>query len=481
MHDNTQNHNVVRSALWSMFQRYVPSLLHIVATLIISRLILPSEFGEVALVMTFSQISIMIVSSGFGEGLMYKVNNTNTMYSTVFFFNVGIALVLYLTLYMSSPWIADYYGIPRLTILIKVIALNIIIYALTYVQRVRFQMSLDFQTLSIISLLAAIIGSFVGIIMAYKGFNVWSIVFLTLTQNTTELILLWIKSKWTPRFFFSYKELKRILPYSSKIFFNNCVQVIYDNIYSLVIGKVYNTKSLGYYNRMQTVLFYTTTNFVYSIESVFFPLLCKKKDSMDDIRNAYINIFRVVCFLAFPVLVFMSCMANPLIVIVLTEKWIGGVDILEVLSLAFLFVPILYINNSFLKICNKPNVLLYSNILRKIIGILILIVTSRFSIMVLCYGVVLYLFIDSFISMLCIWYYVGISLHKQVSALVNTLIINALLFTILHSVCKVVENIYVSFASGILLTIVLYFGVPFIFRMPEYNLFKEIVKKLRKR
>ena len=222
--------NPIRATLWSIGQRYIPTLIHIVATLIITRMITPGDFGEVALVTTFCQIASLAVASGFGEGLMYKVNNSQAMYSSVFFFNVGVALTLYVILFSLSGVIADFYEMPRLGVLVKVACLNIVVYSFSYIQKVQKQMAIDFKSLAVISLIASIIGSIIGISLAYGDFGVWSIVILTLSINVIEMLLLWFSSTWKPSFVFSWVELNTIIPYSSKILLNNFVQLFYDNI-----------------------------------------------------------------------------------------------------------------------------------------------------------------------------------------------------------------------------------------------------------
>jgi len=470
--------NPIKATLWSIGQRYVPTLIHIIATLIITRMITPDDFGEVALVTTFCQIASLAVASGFGEGLMYRVNNSQAMYSSVFFFNVGVALILYLLLVSLSGFIAGFYEMPRLGILVKVSCLNIIIYSLSYIQKIQKQMAIDFKSLAFISLIASILGSIIGISMAYIGYGVWSIVFLTLSINFIEMLLLWFSSKWKPTFTFSWIELKTIIPYSSKILFNNFIQIFYDNIYSLVIGKFFNAKSLGYFNRMQTVVYYTTTNFMYSIESVFFPILCKKKESEQDIENSYEMLLKFTVFVAFPVLVILVSLAEPIVVFVLTEKWKGGTIVLRLISIAYLFVPVIYMNNSFLKIKNRTDILFYGNIVKKCVGVGILLITVFQSFIAVCYGVIAYYAIDAAISMYCTHQYLGIKVTKQISCLKNSIIINIILCILLFFISSLETSNFAKCLYGIFLTGVAYTLVVKFSTIDEGAIVRHVTKKL---
>lgn len=473
--------NHARAVLWSMGQRYVPSLIHIVATLIITRKITPDDFGEVALVMTFYQIAILAVASGFGEGLMFRVKNSQTMLSSVFFFNLFVAILLYLVLFLISDILACYYAMPRLSILIKITSLNIILFSLSYLHKVRKQQDIDFKSLSVISIIASIIGSIIGIALAYHGSGVWSIVSLTLSINFVEMVLLWLTSKWHPSMVFSWQELKSIVPYSSKILLSNLIQVFYDNIYSLVIGKVFNAKLLGYFNRMQTVVYYTTTNFMYSVECVFFPVLCIKRNKSDNLAKSYENLLRLSTFLAFPILVILISLSKPIVVTILTDKWIEGADVLRLVATAYLFVPIIYLNNSFLKIENQTGILFYSNTIKKVIGIGILAISIFYGFMAVCYGVILYYAIDAAISIYCTHHYLGISVWIQLRCLQNNIIINLILWAVLRCVCYWSYSYEITFVLGTIIFLLFFSCVLKFGKFEENRIVSHTIKKIVKK
>lgn len=468
-----------KSALWSIFQRYIPSLIHIIATLVISRMILPSDFGEVALVMTFYQISILIISSGFAEGLMFNARNTDSLYSSVFFFNILVALLLYFILFIASGKIAEFYNIPRLSILTKVVSINMLLYGFSYVHRTRLQIEMKFGQMALISLISSTIGSAIGIVMGYLGFNVWSIVMLTLTMNFIEMILIWVVSKWVPKFTFSWKEFKKILPYSIRIFLNSSVQVIYDNIYSLVIGKFYNSKSLGYFNRMQTVVYYTTTNFMYAIELVFFPLLCKRKEDRLEIFNSYEKLMRVSTLLTFPILVCLIVLGRPIIILVLTEKWVGGTNVLQLLSTAFLLIPIIYINTLYLKITDNTKVLFYTSIIKKIVGVIALVLSLPYGITGVCCGVIIYNLFDACLSIYCTSKYIGVLICEQLKYLTNNIITNMIIASFLYFLISLFDSPLAVVGMSFFMIPLIIFSILNIFKTKEYYLVLQIFNSLR--
>ena len=475
-----ENYSSINSVLWSIIGRYLPSLVQIISTIVIARLITPQDFGEVALITVFIQISSLLITSGFAEALIFRVKNSNVLYSSVFYFNISIALFLYCILYLLSNNIANFYDISRLEILSKVVGLNMIINSFTYIQRVFFMLEGNFKTPAIIILISSLFGSITGVSLAFNGYGVWALVYQTLLINLIQLILFWKISNWKPEFVFSIKELKIIIPYSFKILSNNIIQVFYDNVYTLVIGKMFSSKTLGYYNRMQTLVYFTTTNFMYAIETVFYPILCRSKDNTTKIKDSYELLLRTSTFIAFPILVILISLGEPIIIILLSKKWIGSLQILQLISIAYLFIPVIYINNSFLKILNRPDVLLKTGFLKKGIGILILIITANYSIETVMYGIIIYSFIDFIISVLVTQSLMMISVKKQLGFIFNNFILNILLLLFLNYISSYFDNIYLKVFVSVVIGGVFYLVIPILLKLKEFKIFKSIFKRKRK-
>lgn len=472
-----KSNRLIYSALWSLLSRYLPNLIQIISTLIIARLVTPAEFGEVAIITTFIQIVNLLVSSGFAEALIYRVKNSQVLYSTVFYFNVLLSLFLYFALYIFSDNIADFYSIDRLGILTKIVGLNVVIYSFTYIQRVIYTLNINFKTPALITLIASVGGSTVGLFLAFKGYGVWSIVYQTLSINGIQLLLFWVLSDWRPVFSFSVKELLSIIPYSSKILSNNIAEVFYDNIYSLVLGKVFSAKTLGYYNRMQTVVYFTTTNFMYAIECVFYPALCRKKESLEHIRESYEKLIRLSTFIAFPILIIMISLGKSIITILLTERWIGGLQILQLISLAYLFIPIIYINNSFLKILNRPNIIFYVGVFTKLIGLAILVITINYSITIVCYGIIIYYIINAIVTMICTHFIVKITFIKQVSFILPNVLLNIILYFTIVFISSFIIDDFTKVFVCILGGFICYFALGVFFKAKELFIFKELLNR----
>jgi teichuronic acid exporter len=469
--------SIVKSMLWSILERYVPNLIQIISTIIIARLITPQEFGEVALISVFIQIASLIIASGFAEALIHRVKNSNTLYSTVFFLNLLFSVLLYCILFLSSKHIAFFYDIERLESLTKIVGLNIILYSFTYIQRVFYVIDGNFKTPAFVVLISAFFGSFTGIILAFKGYGVWSLVYQTLLINFIQVSIFWTINFWRPDFVFSIKELKLILPNSSKILFNNIIQVLYDNLYTLVIGKVFSSKTLGFYNRIQTLVFFTTTNFMYAIETVFYPILCKRKDNIDKVKESYEILLRISTYIAFPVLVVLISLGEQIITIILSSKWLPSLQILKLISTAYFFLPIIYINNSFLKILNRSDLLLITGFLKKGIGALILFITISYGFEVVMYGLILYSFIDFVISIIVTQILLRINIIKQFIFILNNFILNVGFFFILNYSTNLFNNVYLKVFGSISIGLFFYITIPIVLNRKEFIIFKSILIK----
>lgn len=463
--------------MWSIGERYVPTILQITSTLILTRMIMPSDFAEVALITVIIDLLTLFVSSGLGDGLIYKNENSSLMYSSVFILNTSIAVLLYLILLSVSGLISSFYGIPRLRFLIYVAGLNMIFYALSYVHRTMYSIKLDFKTPATITFLSTIIGCMVGLIMAFNNYGVWAIVFQSLTITASQSVMFWIKNNWRPMLVFSWSELYEILPFSARIFLYNLIQSIYDNIYTLLLGKFQPARSLGFYSRMQTVVFFTTTNLAYSLAQVYYPMLSKIKDDMDGLREKYLMISRLTIYAAFPILVILIGVGKDIIVLILTDNWAGGYEILRMLCCAFFFMPLIYINNTYMKLLSETRILFYTGIFRKMIGVSILLITITSTMTKILLGIILTFFIEWLVTSMCIQRYLKVSMMRQIVNILPTLVVNSFVVVLLMWIGRYFDFIYSRIIISFFSAVIIYILWPVFFKTKEYFDLKALIKK----
>ena len=273
-----ENKSLKKGILWSSIERFSVQGISFLLSIIIARLITPGEYGLIAMLTIFMAIAQSFVDSGFGNALIQKKDRDEVDYSTVFYFNLVISIILYVVLYLCAPLIAKFYNQPLLMPVTRWIALNLIFNSLSLVQRTRLNIDLNFKLQAKISLSAVIISGIIGITLAYRGYGVWALVTQSLSNNFLSTVLLWISTHWIPLPIFSKRSFVKLFSFGSKVLASGLLHTIYLNLYSLVIGKFYNAADVGFYNRAYSISQYPSTNIVMIITRAIYPVQCAHQD-----------------------------------------------------------------------------------------------------------------------------------------------------------------------------------------------------------
>jgi O-antigen/teichoic acid export membrane protein len=387
--------------IWSAIERFCVQGVSFLLTLVIARLVTPNEYGLIAMLSIFMAVAQTFIDSGFGNALIQKKDRTEVDYSTVFYFNSAVAILLYLVLFACSPLIADFYNQPELTYVTRLVGLNLILMSLSIIQRTRLCIELDFKSQTKVSLISVIISGAVGIITAYKGWGVWALVIQSLVNNFLQTVLLWFVAHWHPLLVFSKESFRTLFAFGSKLLVSGLLHTIYLNLYSLVIGKFYNASDVGYYNRAYSISQYPSTNIVVILTRAIYPVQCGHQDDDEWLVTTFVSYLRIACFIVFPLMCLLAIIAEPLVLVVLTEKWLPAATLISILSIAYMWYPILVINNQMLKVKGRSDLFLRAEIIKKIVAVGILIATIPWGVAWLCIGVVIYNLFDMW---LIIWY-----------------------------------------------------------------------------
>lgn len=279
-------------------------------------------------------------------------------------------------------------------VITKWIGLNLIISGFSIVQRAKLTVKLDFKTQAKASLLAVLFSGVVGVVLAYKGFGVWALVIQALLNNLLDTLLLWICTKWMPSFVFSWNSFKTLFSFGSKLLLSGLLHTVYINLYSLVIGRKYSATDVGYYNRAYSLAQFPSINIVGIITRVIYPVQCEMQGDDEQLNRSFIQYLRISCYIIFPLMVGLSVLAKPLVLVLLTEKWLPMSDLLSILCIAYMWYPMMVINNQILNVKGRADYFLKAEIIKKILAIGILVTTIPFGIKILCLGVLLYNLLD---------------------------------------------------------------------------------------
>jgi Membrane protein involved in the export of O-antigen and teichoic acid len=473
--------NVIQGLFWKFMERGGVQGIQFLIQIILARLLSPNDYGVIALISVFISIATIFVQSGFGQALVQKITVDDTDYSSVFYLNLIISTVLYIILFITAPLIAKFYSIPILSSVLKVQALTLFFGAFNAVQNAHVQRDMDFKKIFITSLGGIIIQGITGVTMAYKGYGVWALVFSTLANNLTTTIILWFVVSWRPKLLFSYEKVKTMFHYGSKLLISNLIDTIYTNIYSLTIGKLYDQKTLGYYNRGQNIPNLLVTNIDGSIQNVLFPALSAEQNDRRRLKEIMRRSIVTSTFLIFPIMIGLAIVAKPLTIILLTPKWLPAVPFMQLSCIAFSFYPIHTSNLQAINAVGRSDIFLKLEIIKKVLGISILIMSIPFGIYALVTGSV----ISSMLSMLINSWpnkkLFNYSFVEQLKDMLPSMGLSIIMGMIVYCVSFFNLNVWPTLALQIIVGIIVYIAGAKLFKLEclSYliNSIKEFMRK----
>lgn len=467
----------VKGIFWSAVDRFSSQGIQFVFSILIARLLVPSDYGVIAMLGIFIAVSHTFIDSGFSTALVRKIDRTETDFSTVFYFNVAVAVFIYILLWFAAPYIADFYDIPILKEVTRVISLNLIISALSAIHRSKLSINIDFKSQAQISLLGTVATGIVGLSMAYNGFGVWALVVQSVTSSLLGTILFWIYVRWIPSRVFSWKSFKELFSFGSKLLASGLLDTIYNNIYTIVIGKMFSSASLGVYSRAGSLAQYPSSNLTSVLQGVTFPVLSSIQNDEERLARAYKKVLCVAAFVIFPLMVGLSAVADPFIRLVLTDKWEGAIYLLQIICFSMMWYPIHAINLNLLQVKGRSDYFLKLEIIKKVIGVSMLCITVPMGIVAMCYGgvvtSVICLGVNTYYTKKLINYGFSTQMKDMAHILLNCLVMWALVSGVVH----VLPTLWTRLLGGIMVGGVYYASAAYLFKFTEVDDLLHLFKK----
>lgn len=455
--------------LWSGIERFSVQGIQFSIQLVMARILTPADYGLIGMIIVFIAISQSIINCGFSSALIRKVDRTEEDYSTAFYFNIGVGVILYTILFLSAPLIARFYNEPILIPITRIMGLGLLLNSLSIVQVAQLTINLNFKTQAKASFIAAFFSGFIGLIIAIYGYGVWAIVFLNISNTFINVIALWVFSKWVPKSRFSWNSFSGMFRYGSKLLVSGLLDTIYNNLISLIIGKKYSPATLGYYTRANSFTDFPSSNLTQIIQNVTFPVLSKMQEDEDELKSAYIKFIKLSAFIIFPLMTGLVSISNPLINLLLTNKWQDTVILTQILCFSYIWYPIHAINLNLLKVKGRSDLFLKLEIIRKALGIITLFITVPLGVKAMCIGVT----INSVIALIINTHYSGKFIQFGFFAQMK------ILFPILaNALTMMLFVIFInSFINGFLLQLIVgisagatyYLGISYIFNSKELS------------
>ena len=393
----------VKGFIWSFVQQFSTQLITFLVQIVLARVLLPSEFGLIGMLTVFIGIATAFFEGGMTSSLI-RIPKTDTKdYSTVFFFNLGVSLLVYLLFFVAAPYIALFYKQPVLANIARVYGLSFIFLAFGTVQNTILIKEMKFKRQAIITFPALLIGSFLGVFLAYNDFGVWSLVYSMLLTNLLTSIFLWFSSDWRPKLIFDIDKFKLHFHFGYKMTISSLLDTVFTNIYQIIIGRIYEPVTVGYYTRANSLMMLPVGNISTALNKVVFPLFAKVQDDKLALREAYKKIMMIVLFIVTPIIVLMALLGNELIVFLFTEKWLPVVPIFQIICFSGVLYPLHMYNLLILQVKGRSDLFLRLEIIKKIVLIFIILISVFYGFTALLFGYV----IASIIALFINTYYAG--------------------------------------------------------------------------
>lgn len=404
--------------------------------------------------MIFIQVSQTLVQAGFNQALIQKKDTDEEDYSSVFWINLTVSIVIYGILFISAPWIADFYEQPVLAILTRTFSLVFVINAFSYVQEARMSKEMRFKTLTIIHIPSTILGGIVSIVMALLGYGVWSIIALQIVTRFSYAVQIWLYSRWKPLFSFNRKKAKKLFSFGSRLMISGVIDTLYQNIFIVIIGRFFPVSSVGYYQNANNLVRMPSSTFSSALVKVAFPAFSSIQDDDERIKKGYKTIMQQVLFWLCPAFVLVAVLAVPLFRFVFTEKWLPAVPYFRILCLVGILFPLQVYNLNIIKVKGRADLFLRLSIIKYVIMSIGLII-------IIPYGIWALLFMQAASSMLAVIlnsYYSGKLIRYAISEQLIDILPIFLLSLVVGALVFILNDFLVSFPDSIRVIIGLAFG-----------------------
>lgn len=468
----------VSSVIWTSLQQFGTQIISFVVSVILARILEPKDFGVIALFGIISGIAVLLMSSGMTTSLIRTKDIDKDDLSTVFIFNTAVAFVLYIIIFGLAPWIEQFYKVPDLKSIIRVYSLIFVIQAFGAVQKTLITKALQFKKLFIIQLPSLVISSVSGIVMAYNGFGVWALVYMALIQYVLDTIQIWIKSDYRPNLIFSRSKFKRHFGFGINITFTGIINVIFQNLYIIYIGKVFSPTVLGYYNRADSLKNLPVNNIMNVLKRVLVPFFSTITDDTI-LKSYYKKIISSVIFILAPILMILIFQAHNIVIILLTDKWLPIVPYLQILCISGFLLPLSEYNINLLVVKGHSKLMLTLELYKKVIMIIIFGISlfwGIYGILVgqVINGVVVYILNSHYTKKL-----INYSNLEQITDVFPYILAAGSAIVVPYFLLRIIptDNIYCIFISFVIIYTIIYWLLCRIFKLDAYINIQKIYQR----
>lgn len=477
--DNKQK--VVSNLIWRFMERFGSQLVSFVVQIVLARMLAPSVFGTVAKVTIITSILLVFVDSGMANSLIQKKDPDDLDFSSVFFFNLAFCLVLYAGLFAAAPAIARFYKDAQITAIIRVLGLTVVVAGVKNVQQAYVSKTLQFKRFFFATLGGTLLSAVVGIAMVYAGFGVWAIVAQQLTNVTVNTGILWLTVGWKPKLMFSFARLKGLLSYGWKLLVSGLLDTVYNKLREILIAVFYTDADLAFYNRGMTYPNLLVENINASIDSVLLPVLSAEQEHKEQVRNMTRRAIRISTYVMMPLMMGLAVCAEPLIRLLLTEKWLPCVPYLRIFCFSYAFYPLHTANLNAIKAMGRSDLFLKLEIIKKVIGVAVLAITLPYGV----YAMALSLLFTSVLSQLINSWpnakLLGYSYAKQLKDMLPAIVLSIVMGLVVYPISFFGWSDWLTLPVQMVVGAAVYIAGSLVFKLDSFNYLLSILKKFVRR
>ena len=447
---------MVGALTWSAIDRFGQQIVQFVIGLLLARLLTPDDFGLIGMVMVFAALSFVLVESGFTQALIRKQGITELYYNTIFYFNILISVILYLILFFSTPLIALLFHQPQLTLLGRVVFLVVIFNAFYLVPYAQLSKSMDFKTIAKVNLLSTGLSGLTGVILAFLHFGVWALVSQQVLFHFFRMFFFHVFVKWKPLRIFSFDVIREFWKFSLNLLGTSVLNVLFNNIYVLLISKFYPLKQVGYYTQANKL----SETFNFTFQSILvgstYSLFTQIQHDDERFRRIFREVAQKTSIVTFPIFLVLIAVANPLVFVLLSAKWMAIVPYFQLLCLAALFTPLYVLNISALNSRGQSKITFKVEIIKKILILLSVVVCFQFGIVALLWGYVFSNLVSYAISTLYLKKELTHYIKHQFTDFTFTILIGVVIAIFTFLLSFIFSNNYILLTFQIMLAAILY-------------------------
>ena len=475
------NNNVVKNFLWRFFERCGAQFVTLIVSIVLARILTPSDFGTVSLIMVFTTILQVFVDSGLGTALIQKKDADDLDFSSVFYFNFAICLILYLGMFIASPFIAKFYKDISLTPIIRVISLTIVMSGVKGIQQSYVSRNMLFKKFFFATLGGTLFSAVLGIGMAYAGFGVWSIVAQQLSNTAIDTLILWITVDWRPKRMFSWQRLKSLLSYGWKLLVSSLLDTIYNNLRNLIIGKIYTSSDLAYYNQGDKFPKVIVMNINASIDSVLLPSMSGEQENKERVKSMTRRAIKTSTYIMAPLMMGLLFCAEPIVRLLLTDKWLPCVPYLRIFCFTYMFWPIHTANLNAIKAMGRSDLFLKLEIIKKVVGLILLFITMRISVMAMAYSLIFSGILSQIINSWPNWKLLNYNYLEQLRDILPSICISVFMGVCVYFIGFLSLPTLLQLIIQVIVVAIIYIVASIVLKLEEFNYLFGMIKSFKKK